>query len=61
MNGGAGRFGPPLEREVIMQRYLSSGSPCATRAEAPTVEALLPAAGAGTALWLMLATLLFVV
>lgn len=44
-----------------MQRYLSSGSPCATRAEAPTVEALLPAAGAGTALWLMLATLLFVV
>lgn len=44
-----------------MQRYLSSDPSWATRAEEPTVDALLPAAGAGTALWLMLATLLFVV
>jgi hypothetical protein len=44
-----------------MQRYPSLDMPIEPRATVPPLEALLPAAGAGTALWLMLAALLLVV
>jgi hypothetical protein len=44
-----------------MKRYPSLDTSSEPRAAPPPLEALLPAAGAGTALWLMLAVLLLAV